>query len=358
VEQLIGLIEGFHLPGFRMADQAVRIHLPPVFFGQRDPLFIISWVSKVKRFVAFYNMAEANALKFVITLLEGEADLWWGERESQVALGNQPAIATVDAFVVALKLEFKPEDYDFELCQQLLKLYQNKSTVREYTQEFCKISILLKETHVKDVIHLYVMHLNKDISWEVMRNFPTSLAQAVQFATRAEDMMRRMGFGPRDGRKDKGKKREDNKPTPWTTDFPGFGYGNGSTPMELDNVQVRKGKGNGKEKGQPMSEEKKKLKAQGLCFKCHQPGHTAKYCLGKRQQVGGNPMAAYAAWAQQYGQAYPTMPNMPNMPYMQNFNHKVNPRAVGIHNTDVVDENTQTTQGCCSHSCQGKDRNH
>src|SRR5262249_42883274 len=122
---------------------------------------------------------------------------------------------------------------------------QNDKSVRDFTQEFQKISLLLKETHVKDILHLYTTHLNRDIGWEVMRNHPTNLGQAVMFPTKAKDMMHQMGF--REGSHKKEKKKEKEKETPWPFTFPNSGYGNGygsgPVPMELDNVNIGQGKG-------------------------------------------------------------------------------------------------------------------
>jgi Ty3 transposon capsid-like protein len=347
--QVLGLLDGFHVNERPMAEHLVKIHLPPIFHGERDPFFLMSWASKVRRFTAFYSMTPAKGIEFCETLLEGEADLWWGERQKFVTAGMIQPVTTVEEFLEAIWLEFELRDYDFELRQKLLKLYQNQLSVREYTQAFRQISCLLKDTHVKDIMHIYITHLSKDLGWEVMRNNPTDLGSAVQYATRAEDMMRRMGFNPRNGKKrdeKKKKEKEDYGKNPnWQSTY--FGYGNNATPMDLDNVNLKNQKGEKKK-----DQLRKQLKEKNLCFKCHQPGHTQKFCQMKQgNPVGINPMA-YQAWAQPMQQIYPAMPNMPG------YNHKVNPRALGLHNTEVTEDYTQTSNGCCSHShLQGNGKN-
>src|SRR5262249_50623953 len=156
-----------------------------------------------------------------------------------------------------------------------------------------------------------------------------------------------MGFTPNGmGKNDKDKRKDKGKDTPWPAPtFPTFGMGNGPTPMELDNVNVGNGKGKSQGKGQQKltPAQRKQLISEGRCFKCYQPGHTAKFC-GKQvqgfpgQAVGVNPMANQA-WAQQYGMMYPTMPMMPH------FSHKVSQAGMGLNAAEVVDDTTQTTSG-------------
>src|SRR5262249_24317932 len=154
-----------------------------------------------------------------------------GGSQSTPPPGSPGAIRTLEQFMTALKAEFKPADYNFELRSKLQKLYQKKLSVREHTTQFRKLSLLLNETNQKDITHLYITHLNKDIAWEVIRSRANNLGEAAIHAQNIEDMMCRMGMHKDNNSNQNVQQEKKRVQQPVPTPYPMYHYG---MPMELD----------------------------------------------------------------------------------------------------------------------------
>jgi hypothetical protein len=301
----------------------VKLQLPDRYDGTRNALIIQGWIFQIEKYIDFYGLDPANHLKLVQTLLRGEAAIWWLAHEKEVTAGRMERIETWERFKTALKDEFEPKEFQYELRSQLNRLYQNKKTVAEYATAFRKIIIMLENASSSELIHHFIDHLNADIALNVIDKNPTTLADAITRAQQVEDNLRRYG-----GRKkEKGKQRDN-----------GFGafYQQQQAPdyMELDAVNIGgKGKGkqrqgNGFQKKLSQQQLQQHIKA-GACFKCHQPGHTARFCTAQQGPSGGQQM-------NQMYQAYPAMPAMPNL------SHKASRQRLQLSN---INAETMTDQG-------------
>src|SRR5262249_25567338 len=101
-------------------------------------------------------------------------------------------------------------------------------------------------------------------------------------------------------------------------------------------VNVHKGHGK-----KLSDKERKHLQSIGACFKCKQPGHTAKFCPNKgNSQNPAQLMQVIQNLQRQVAQLQQTYPAMPLMP-----SHKVSRSPINLHNVE-----TMTGEGTTSYS--------
>ena len=113
----------------------------PVYKGNLDPEELIDWINEMEKSFDYEEMAEERKVKFVVTRLKGHATLWWdGVQPERRRLGKQP-IKNWNRLVVKLREKFLPKDYQLSLYRQMQNLRQRLLTVREFTEEFYKVSI-------------------------------------------------------------------------------------------------------------------------------------------------------------------------------------------------------------------------
>src|SRR5271168_3408134 len=106
--------------------------------------------------------------------------------------------------------------------------------------------ILLTGVPKEESLHIYITHLNAEIATEVMQANPTSVADAINAAQKAEDLLKRFG-----------KRKQTQQQHSWQTQATYSGYnGNGLAysgpmPMHLTAVMTSNPykKKNGKGKG-------------------------------------------------------------------------------------------------------------
>ena len=80
-------------------------------------------------------------VKFVVTKFKGQAALWWdGVQAERRRLGKEP-IKNWNRMLAKLIGKFLPSDYQLSLFIQMQNLRQRSMTVKEYTEEFYKVSI-------------------------------------------------------------------------------------------------------------------------------------------------------------------------------------------------------------------------
>lgn len=102
-----------------------------IYTGSLSPEELIDWINDMEK------------VKFVVKKLKGHATNWWDRVQMEGRrLGKQP-IKIWNKMVSKLKGTFFPSDYQQTLFRKMQNLRQRSMTVKEYTGEFYKVSIIV-----------------------------------------------------------------------------------------------------------------------------------------------------------------------------------------------------------------------
>ena len=129
-------------------------------------------------------------MKFAATRLKGHAALWWDELQLSRERKGKPKIKQWDRMVSKMKGKFFPKDYQLNLFRQLQNLKQKGMTIKEYTEEFNKLSV--RSGHVEDDLEKvarYINGLRYEIQDEISLLNLKSVEDAYQAALRAEEKL-------------------------------------------------------------------------------------------------------------------------------------------------------------------------
>ena len=138
------------------------------------------------------DMAEYKRFKFAVTRLKGHASLWWdGVQAERRRAGKQP-IKIWTRMVEKLKGKFLPSDYQLTLFRQMQNLRQRLLIVKEYTEEFYKVSIRVGQFQdTAEKVARYVNGLKLEIQDEIGILSPKTVEEAYQMALKAEEKLLR-----------------------------------------------------------------------------------------------------------------------------------------------------------------------
>ena len=120
--------------------------LVPLYQGGLNPEELIDWINGMEKFFDYEETEDEKKVKIVVTELKGHATLWWdGVQVERKSLGKQP-IKNWSRMVANLRGKFLPSNYQQTLFRQMQNLRQRSMIVKEYTEEFYKVSIRAGET--------------------------------------------------------------------------------------------------------------------------------------------------------------------------------------------------------------------
>ncbi|KAK1306353.1 hypothetical protein QJS10_CPA10g01096 [Acorus calamus] len=123
----------------RTRDFWVKVDLPE-FNGQLHIEDFLDWLAAVERFFDYREVPDAKKTKLVAIKLKGGASAWWEQLQlSRTRMGKRP-IQTWYRMKQLLRQRFLPVDYDQILFQQYQNCRQGNRAVRDYTEEFYRLS--------------------------------------------------------------------------------------------------------------------------------------------------------------------------------------------------------------------------
>ena len=113
----------------------------PSFAGGLNPEELVDWINEMNKCFDYEEMSEDKKVKFAVTKLKGHAALWWdGVQAERKSLGKKPR-QNWNGMVAKLRGKFLPSNYLQTLFKQMQNLGQRSMTMREYIEEYYKVSI-------------------------------------------------------------------------------------------------------------------------------------------------------------------------------------------------------------------------
>ena len=197
----------------------------------------------MQQYCLLAQVPDADRIQFAASFLKDQAALWW--RSYHLSVDWAAAHPTWDAFLDALRRQFVPVNTSVSAYDRLQRLSQ-KASVNAYNHEFCAILLELPDMDQATRMNYYVRGLKDNIRPFVVMQQPANLAAAEAIAERVDAVT----FKPQN-------RNPGYRPNPMNR-APG-----GPTPMELDAI------------GKLTQSERDRLRREGGCFCCCQPGHLA-----------------------------------------------------------------------------------
>lgn len=230
---------------------------PSIYSGARDKRAIDDFLWSLECYFRFFpNLKDEHKLVYAAAFVRGAAQTWI----------RHITFASYDDFVKKLEAEFSPVDYRMNLFDRWECITQTTS-VEKYSREFFELKMTLKLKFPEEyLIQKYIKGLKPRIKLAVVGQNPRTLEDATQIAQRVDMLTYQkhpQHSPPSQQFHQRNAPRQQQRPI--------------HDPMDLDNIRLQK----------LTSGEKERLKKEGCCFRCRQPGHLAKNCKGlpRPQQV-------------------------------------------------------------------------
>ena len=221
-----------------------KINKPGSFSGKAYQ--VESWCAHMDTYVRSETPQEA--LDIALSYLEGEAFSWWR------AIGSNAGISTWDELSEHLQKRFSPLNKQ-ESARDKLHRWRQTKDVSQFNADFQRIIADIPEITPAEAMDRYKRAL-KPYIWDAL---------CLKKYESLEEMMTdalTMEASKRNRHPD----FKSSKPNP---------SGQGPTPMDLSSVQVQK----------LTKEEREKCMRKGLCLRCRQKGHLARFCPKGQRRV-------------------------------------------------------------------------
>lgn len=162
------------------------------YIGGLNPEELIDQINDMDKSFDYEEMAEGKRVKFVVTKLKGHAVLWWdGVQAERRRLGKLP-IKNWNRMVEKLRGKFFPSDYQLSLFRQMQNLRQRSLTVKEYKEEFYKVSIRVRQIQdTYEKVARYINGLGMEIQDEISVLFPQTVEETYHMVLKAEEKLMR-----------------------------------------------------------------------------------------------------------------------------------------------------------------------
>lgn len=162
---------------------------PDFYSGERSAEAVDSWLSAVGCYLQYYGAAPDQWVPYAITLLRGQADIWWRRLE---ASGEAKKLRTWESFTEAVNKEFRPIRAT-QLARDRLAELKQTGSVEEHVREFRPLQLLIPGMTDEEALDRFVRGLKPHIRNEVRSRFPTRLSDAESLALTYKTMQQDEG---------------------------------------------------------------------------------------------------------------------------------------------------------------------
>ena len=162
------------------------------FDGDMEPEAFLDWIDSIESYFDWKEVPTERKVKLVGAKLRGQASTWWKHYQNDREVRGKRKIRRWDKMKEKLKSQFLPRDYEQTLYQSVQNLRQHLKTVKEYTQEFHRLSLRsnLAKTESQRVSR-YVNGLRLSIQDQVCLQRPYKVSDAYQLALKVETQLAR-----------------------------------------------------------------------------------------------------------------------------------------------------------------------
>lgn len=166
------------------------------FLGTLNLEDLIDWIGKLKDCFELEDIEDPLRVRLAQTKLKGHAALWWKELQRDREEEGEMKISRWRLMVTNLKVKFIPGDYELELFKRLQNLKQKDMFVKDYTEEFYKLTIQSDHRELlKEKVAWYINGFRFNIQDEVGTLNISSVENAYQYALREEEKLKRKNQG-------------------------------------------------------------------------------------------------------------------------------------------------------------------
>ena len=102
---------------------------------------LMDWINALIKYFDFEYIEDKKKVRYAATRLKEHAAIWWDEIQIHRERRGKSKINSWDKMIHNIKSHFMHKDYQSNLIRHLHNLRQNTMTVKEYIEEFFRLSI-------------------------------------------------------------------------------------------------------------------------------------------------------------------------------------------------------------------------
>ncbi len=236
------------------AQATVKLAKPDTFNAERSGVDVETWLFQLQNYLQATATTEETKVSYAAALLRGVAATWY-----RYTVQSGTTFATFAAFSSAIREQFKPVNATKVARDKLANLRQTRS-VQEYASAFRMIALEIPSLTEDEKLDRFVRGLKLNAQRELVLHPVGTLNEAVRIAERVDTIDFRVSRLAR-------RLPEAHHVTRAIE----------AVPMELGAILQRK---------KLTAQERARLRQEGKCFYCREPGHLALQCP-KRPQGNG-----------------------------------------------------------------------
>ncbi|XP_075108797.1 uncharacterized protein LOC107762620 [Nicotiana tabacum] len=161
--------------------QKLKIPEPKPYDGSRDAKEVENFIFDIEQyFDAVGHLEESKKVATAAMYLQGDAKLWWRVKHEAIKAGED-TLQTWDELKVAIRLQFFPENVEYNSRRKLRDLRHTRS-VREYVREFSALMLNIRDMGDKDKLFAFIEGLKPHARMELQRQRVDTLPKAIQAA--------------------------------------------------------------------------------------------------------------------------------------------------------------------------------
>jgi hypothetical protein len=162
----------------------------PVYEGNLDAEELLDYIRALDTYFDYEDVEEEKKVKDVVTHLKGHGALWWDELQADRRCKGKQKIKSWDQMIAKMKAKFIPRDYQIPLFGRMQNLRQKVMTVKEYTEEFYKLNIMVGHQESDDEkVARYMNGLRYDSQDEMSMVTTQTIEDSYQMDLKAEEKL-------------------------------------------------------------------------------------------------------------------------------------------------------------------------
>ncbi|KAL0378936.1 UNVERIFIED_CONTAM: hypothetical protein Sradi_3199100 [Sesamum radiatum] len=154
---------------------------PKAYGGARDAKEVENFLFDMEQYFLAANVVdEARKVSTAIMYLTGDAKLWWRTKYAKIQ-ANQVRLDTWDLFREAIRVQFFPENVEYNARRALRKL-EHTGSMQDYVKSFSVLMLDIHDMSEKDKLFTFMEGLKPWARLELQRQRVTNLGSAMTAA--------------------------------------------------------------------------------------------------------------------------------------------------------------------------------